>query len=139
MKNYKSSFEFLPVIKHLIMLFSFLLFNNLESQVYPYSTALLIAYLTNGSSLLGTPILYLCAFLLQGQTFLLPSACIPAILFPLIVLIYQKAKAKLRIELLLFTAISLVGYVLIDYEQSQPIEKRVLVSVFTLILTFLCC
>jgi len=139
-KNRKSAFEYMSILKYAIIFLSFIIFNNVEREVSPYSTALMTAFITNGCSLFITPILYLLSFFVVGAPHLLIGACFPALILPIIVLIYKKARAKLRLELIFFTAISLVGYILIDYgQQNSFIEKRILTSAFTVILTYICC
>ncbi len=138
MKLKKLNVDYVSVFKYLFILTGFVLLNNLEPAVYPYSTALYIAGMVTGSSPYLLPILYLCSFLIVGKPSLLLSALIPATLFFAVILIYKKFHVKLKLELILFTILSMLGFLLIGDTSNQiEIEKRALVSLITVALTFL--
>ncbi len=138
MKLKKLNLDYLSVLKYIFIFIGFLLLNNLEREIHPYSTALFIAGMVTGSSPLVLPLLYLCSFLCLGKPTLLLSAVPPAVLFMAIVLIYRKCKVKPKYELIFFTIISTLGYILIgDTAREIAMEKRILVSLITVALTFL--
>ncbi len=130
--------DYITVIKYACALAGFVLLNCIEKDIYPYSTALFIAVTVSGNSPFITPLLYMSSFLIVGKPSLLLSALVPALLFLIIIVIYKKCKVRPRIELILFTALSMLGYVLIGDTQTEIVlEKRVLVSVITVALTIL--
>ena len=138
MKTTYKTPEFFSFFKYLFILFSFLIFNSIESQVYPYSTALFVAFMVNGCSVTVTPILYLLSFLILSKPTLLLSALPPAVLFFLVVIIYRKLSVTPGIETLLFTALSLTLFVLIgDTKTFIPVNKRIVCSLLTVLLTFI--
>ncbi len=134
----KLNLDYLSVVKYLFVFTAFILLNFLERDIYPYSTALFIAGMVTGSSPFILPILYLCSFLIVGKPSLLLSALAPAGLFFIIVLVYNRFKVKPRFELAFFTVVSTLGYILIgDTALAVPVERRILVSLITVALTFL--
>ncbi len=138
MKLKRFNLDYIRVIKYAITLLGFILLNYIEKTVYPYSTSLFIAVMLTGSSPFITPILFLCSFLIVGKPSLLASATVPAILFLAIILVYKKFKVKPRYELILFTIISTLGFILIgDTSTAIPLEKRILVSILICALTLL--
>ncbi len=138
MKSKKIKLDYISVIKYLLTLLGFVILNCVEKSVYPYSTALYIAVMLNGSSPFITPLLYLSSFLILGKPSLLASASVPATLFLAVILIYKKFKVKPRLEIILFTLVSSVGFILIgDTSTLIPIEKRILVSILIMALTLL--
>ncbi len=139
MKRKKLNIDYISVLKYLFIFGAFILLNCIESDVYPYSTALFIATMVTGSSPFILPIFYLGSFLVVGKPSLLLSALVPALLFFVIVLIYKKCKVKPKYELIFFTLISMLGYVLIgDTLVEISMERRIIVSLIIVALTFLC-
>lgn len=136
----KISLDYNSVLKYSFLFALFLVFNCLEKgYVYPYSTAVFVASLANGCSVLITPLLFLLSFIVQGQPGLLGAAAIPAGLFIIIFCIYRKARATPKYELAAYAAVSMLGFILLgDTASNVLLEKRMLVSVFTSILTFIC-
>ncbi len=138
MKLKRQNVDYISVFKYLFALMGFVLLNSLEQTPYPYSTALFIAEMVTGSSPILLPLLYLSSFLIVGKPSLLLSALIPATLFFAITLVYKKFRVKLRYELILFACLSMLGFILIGDTASEiPLEKRLLVSLMTVALTFL--
>ena len=138
MKLKRLNLDYLSVLKYTLILTCFLLLNCLERDIYPYSTALFIACMVTGSSPYVLPLLYLGSFLMVGKSSLLLSALVPAVLFLVVVLIYKKCKVKPKYELLLFTVVSMLGYVLIgDTLIDVSLDRRIIVSLITVALTFL--
>ncbi len=139
MKNLKSEISFICVIKYLFTLIAFILFNRIEKTVYPYSVALLSALIVNGASPVPTCLLFLSSFLAVGKPSILGAVAVPAVLFTVIPYIYSKARAKIGYESILFTAISMLGFIILgDTYNYISLEKRLLVSLLVVILSFLC-
>ncbi len=138
MKLKKPNIDYLCVLKYILILIGFILLNCIEREIYPYSTALYIAEMTTGSSPLILPLLYLSSFLILGKPSLLLSSLVPAVLFFTVVLVYKKCKVKPKYELILFTVVAMLGFILIgDTVKDIPLEKRILISLLTCALTFL--
>lgn len=137
MKAKSRKFEYLEVIKYALSLCGFILLNCIESTVYPYSIALYVALICSGASLIVTPILFLLSFLVLGCTSLLLSVLIPALLFVIIMLVYRGVKSKPSYEVLLFTMLSLIGFVLLD-NLAVTIYRKLIVCAIILILTIFC-
>ncbi len=138
MKLKKLNLDYISVLKYLFLLIGFILLNCLEREIYPYSTALYIAGMTTCCSPFITPILFLSSFLIVGKPSLLLSALVPAVLFFAIVLIYKRFRVKPKYELIFFTLVSMLGFILIGDTQTEiQMEKRILVSLLTTALTFL--
>ncbi len=138
MKLKKPNLDYVSVLKYFFILIGFVLLNCLEREIYPYSTALFIAGMMTGSSPFILPIFFVCSFLIVGKPSLLLSSLVPALLFFVIVLIYKKCKVKPKYETILFTALSMLGYILIgDTSYYVDMEKRILVSLIIIALTFL--
>ncbi len=133
------SLDVVNVLKYLLLLFTFLVFNNLEKEVMPYSVAVYVSALSFGANLLTTPLLFIASFLISGSVGLLGSISIPAIFFVIVITIYRKFNLKTRLELAIYTAVSLIGFILIGSTTTQVnLEKRLLVSIITVLLTFVC-
>ncbi len=139
MKIKKININYLSVIKHTVLLLTFMLFNCVENSIYPYSTAMFSALMINGSSIYLTPLTYLLSFVLLGASSMLGSVAITAFFYFIVMLIYNKTKTKPHYESLLFSTVSNIGFIIIgDTANFIPLEKRILVSVFIVILSFLC-
>ncbi len=135
MKFFKK-LDYFSVFKYAILLSTFLVFNMLEKQVLPYSIAIYVTAVTLGCNLFITPIIFLCSFLILGEVGLLAAAALPCIIFTILLLIYKKFKVKPRAEIFAFTALSLLTYILLgNTSYDTPLEKRILVSILTLLLT----
>ncbi len=138
MKLKKLNLDYVSVLKYIFIFIGFILLNCLERKVYPYSTALFIACMATGSSPFALPLLYLSSFLIVGKPSLLLSALVPAVLFFAVVLIYKKCRVKPKYELIFFTLIAMLGYIIIgDTSEFVEMERRLLVSILTVALTFL--
>ncbi len=134
----KINLDYVSVLKYLFIYIGFILLNCLEREAYPYSTALFIACMVTGSSPFILPLLYFASFLTVGKPSLLLSALVPAVIFFAVVLIYKKCKVKPKFELIFFTIISTLGYVLIgDTKVEVEMERRIIVSLIVVALTFL--
>jgi len=139
LKSIFKSLDYIAVIKYICYFALFLLFNNIESNVYPYSIALLAVLLFEGASIIATPILFLSAFILTGNVGLLGSGAISAGILLLIACLYKKFNGKIRFEICAYVALSLLGYVFLgDSKSPYDIEKRILVSILTTALSFFC-
>lgn len=139
MKNRKSAFDYTSVVKYAVLGIFFLVFAKLENEVSLYSVAIYVNALAFGANLIITPVLFLSSFLVFGETGLLASAAIPAGFIMIIIFVYRKCKVKPRVELTAYTAVSLLGFIFIGNTTAQiALERRVLVSLLTAILTFIC-
>ena len=127
----------MTVVKYLSIFLLFLLLNNVENQVLPYSTAMLCSVLSRGGSLILTPILYLLSFIVQGQFGLLASAAIAASVNLFIIGLYRKFKNAPKYEVLVFLGVSLLGFIFIGNTTTQiDMDKRVLTLILTVALGF---
>ncbi len=132
----KHLFDYSNVLKYIFLFFLFLIFAKIESQVFPYSTAVLVSSLGLGASPLISGLLFICSFLIFGRTGLLASATIAGIINLIVFLIYKRLKILPKFELLIFALASMIGYVILgDTNVHTDIYKRIFVSLFTIMLT----
>ncbi len=139
MKKIKAKLDYKTVFRYVLLFFAFTVLNKLEQTVYPYSLALASVSFTFGYSLFITPILFLSSFLVVGQIGYFASLSIAIVFLIIVNLIYKKTGANLRYETVLFTALSLVSFIILGNTQFHiSLTKRVFVLVATSLLTFLC-
>ncbi len=144
MKKRLVNFDYKRILKYLVLLFLFFLLNNLQDEVSPYSFSLLSVALALNCSIIFTPLLFLLSFVISGKIGLLFSCFIGALFLMLVFLIYKKTKTKMRYEIILFTAISLVPFLILgqtlnasDLSQ-ESLSARIFVCLITLVITFFC-
>ncbi|MBE7087181.1 MAG: hypothetical protein E7369_02650 [Clostridiales bacterium] len=131
--------DYHTVIKYLLTFLSFVVFNRLESTVYPYSVAVFVVAMVTGSNVFLTPLLFISSFFITADLGLLLSATLPSVIFMIIVSIYRHFNVKLKAEVLLYTLLSMLVYIIIgDTVKTVPIEKRILVSIAVIGMTFVC-
>ncbi len=131
--------DYLTVIKYLTLFFVFLVFNNLEKEVLPYSSAVYISAIACGSEIFITTLLYLSSFLILASPGLLGAGAILALISITIILIYKKINRKIKIELTACALIGMLGFVFLgDTARVFSLEKRILTSLITIVLTALC-
>ncbi len=130
MKAKTNRLDYTSVVKYLIIFFFFIIFNKVEKQVLPYSVAILATALCEGCSLIITPVLYILSFLVLGETGLILSVVISALILSLVAFIYERCHIRLRFELTAYTLISLVAFIFLGNTTQQiPIEKRILTTI----------
>lgn len=139
MKHFTKRFDYITFIKYGLALLGFLIFNNLEKQVLPYSSALLVALLILDFSLILTPVLYLTSFFIVNQIGFLTSASIFIGVIVPIICIYKKFNITSFYEYLAFTLVGMLGYVFIGNTINQvALDKRILSTILTVLLTLIC-
>lgn len=139
MKKIKIRIDYLSVIKYASIFLFFLIFNNLETEIMPYSAGLYVALLYSGCSLIVTPVLFITSFLVFAKTGLLLSASVFAMFFVFAFLIYRKFGSKPNYELIPLTVIALTPYLVVGDTSSASTDliRRIYVSLIILALTFL--
>lgn len=138
MKNRFNSFDYICAVKYLCIFTAFLIFNNLEKTVLPYSAAIFVAALSQGCAIIITSLLFLASFLACGTPGLLGSQAIFALLFIIIAFTYKKFRSKMRFELIAYAVVGVLGFVFLgDTARNIVLEKRIIVSIITVALTFL--
>ncbi len=138
MIKFSKNLDFVCVCKYAIITLLFYVFNNLETEVFPYSSAILIACLLFNCSLVITPILYLGTFIICGKVGLLASAAIFILVILPIVCVYKSFKTKTHYEFVAYTFIGLLGFVFLGNTANQVVlEKRILTAMLTTFLSFL--
>ena len=136
MYSLKKRYDFISVIKYTFIFFIFLIFNNLEEEILPYSSAVLTTCLMYNCSLFLTPLLYLSAFIAMGETGLLGAGAIFVLIICPIILIYKRYGIKPKFEFVAFTLIGLLGFAFLgNTSKFITLDKRVLT---VLLSTFLC-
>lgn len=136
MKSLKKRYDFVSVAKYTFIFFLFLVFNNLEKQILPYSSAILTTCLMFNCSIFLTPLLFLFSFIVMGETGFLGTCAIFILLICPIILIYKKFDIKPKFEFVAFTLIGLLGFVFLgNANRFIPLDKRILTVLLT---TFLC-
>lgn len=139
MKKSLRAFDYLSVLKFLFIFTLFLLFNFLETDVYPYSAAVFIAATFTGGSYIALPVLFVCSFLVCGANGLLAQSAITAFYCTLLNLLYAKFRVKKNLGFVALCAVSLAGFIFLgDTSRYILLEKRILVSAITVGLAFFC-
>ena len=105
----------------------------------PYSAAILITALVQGYSILLTPVLFLSSFLIFNKTGLLGSMAVATVIYAIIVSIYKRLNKKVKHEIVVYTFLGLLGFLIIgDTTNFIEVESRILSVVITTALSFLC-
>lgn len=134
----KRTFDYLAALKYLCIFISFVVFIRLERTVYPYSAAILAAVLYMNCSVVASPLLYIGAYAVTGAFGMLCQSAVTAVFFIIARLIRGSTPSRYGLEYVLFTAISLTGFIIIgDTGVFIGYEKRILVSLITVALSFL--
>ena len=123
------SLDYISVLKYIFLFGIFVVLNNLETEIYPYSTATLIAATFTGGSFVVVPLLFLSSFIVCGALGLLAQATVSAGFCIIVKLAYARFGAKMNLGFVAVCCLSLVGFILIgDTERYIIYEKRILVS-----------
>ncbi len=131
--------DYISVVKYLFLFALFLIFSKLERQVFPYSIAVFITSIALGCNVFITPIIFLSVFLALGEPGLLAAVSLPCLFFIPVKLIYKRYKVKIRFEILAYALLSMLTYVFLgNTAYYTSLEKRILVSILTVVLTFFC-
>lgn len=137
MKKKFFSLDYTAVLRYVGIFTLFVLFNNLESEVLPYSTAVLIAAAFTGGSFLAVPTLFIGSFAVCGANGLLAQAAVSAVYCTLLNLLYLRFSAKKNAGFISLACFSLIGFIFLGDTSSQILmEKRILVSLVTVGLAF---
>lgn len=138
MNVYKKYFDFISVIKYVVLFLVFLIFNNLENQILPYSSAILTTCLLLDNLTVIPCLIYICSFLIMGDVGLLgASGVYLLVLFP-ISLLYRKYKTKTHYEFVAYTFVGMLGFVFLGSSTTLiSLEKRILTTILTTCLCFL--
>ena len=139
MKKIRKSIDYICVIKYLFLFLIFVVFNKLEKDILPYSASTFISAIALGFSYIPTFIIYLLSFLTLGATGLLASQAILGVFSIIIALIYKKTAKTIRLEMTTSALIGMLPFVFLgDTLIVHSLEKRILTTLLTIILTFLC-
>ncbi len=137
MKIFKK-IDYFSVLKYFSVFSLFLIFAKLEKPVLPYSVAVYVSSVALGGNLIITPLLFLTSFLVLGEPGLLATATLPILIFTPLILIYKKYNVKLRYEVLAFSVLSMLTYIFLgNTSYHTELQKRILVSILTVLLTFI--
>ena len=138
MKPVFKNLDFVTVIKYAFLLFSFLIFANLENAVLPYSGAIFVCALACGTAIVPTFILYICSYLLLGAFGLLASQAIFAFLLSIIIYLYRKTNSKIGAGVSIFCAVCMLSFILLgDTSVFYAFEKRIITTLLTALLSFI--
>lgn len=129
--------NYVNVITHLTLFCLFLCFAKLENNPAPYSVAILSVAMALGGSYFFTPLSFLFSFILLGSSGLIASMSIVAFIVTLVAFLYRNKKSRL-VAIFCFTIVGMIGYLVIGNTSTLiTLEKRIIVSAITLLLTFL--
>ena len=139
MKKKFFNLDYIMALRYVSIFALFILFNNIESEVLPYSTAILIASAFMNVSYIAVPTLFIGSFAVCGANGLLLQAAISAVYCTILNLVYLRFSAKKNMGFIVLACFSLIGFVLLG-DTSAPIimEKRILISLVTVGLAFFC-
>ncbi len=139
MLKFTKNLDFITVSKYAVLTLLFYIFNNLEPTVLPYSSAIFISALLFNCSLIITPILYLGSFIICGEMGLMASGGIFVLVLIPIVCVYKSFNSKTYYEFVAYTLIGMLGFIFLGNTANQVLlEKRILTSILTTFLSFLC-
>jgi hypothetical protein len=134
----KFRFDFVSILKYAFVFFSFLVFNNLEREIYPYSISIFIAYLYGGLNPFITLFLLLSSLLVFNKIGYFFISGILGIVFFIIFLATKKLKRKLKFELVGICLLTLIPFLIFgDFYSYIKIERRIITTILILFLTFL--
>ena len=124
---------------YLVLLLLFMIFSSIGKSFSVYSVSVYAAALYVGASPLSLPLIFITAFLVLGNFGLLPAAAIACAFLSAVFLIYSACKAKIKYEILLYTALSLIGFMLLgDANRDTELSEKAIVCAITLALTPVC-
>lgn len=139
MKNIMRSIDHVAVLRYIFIFGLFVLLNNLETDVYPYSTAALIAANFTGGSVIVLPVIFIGSFLACGAYGLLAQSAITAVYCILLRIIYARFSVKRNLGFVALSCLALIGFLFLgDTEKYIIYEKRILVSAISMGLAFFC-
>ncbi len=135
MKKFYKKLDFIVIIKYLLTLFIFIIFNNLEKNILPYSASAFIAFLPTCNTIALTAS-FILSFAICGATSLIPSMLIFCGFYFVIKLIYSKQKRKKTLLYSAFSLIAMLGFVILGEAGGEiSVLKRVLVTAITCFLS----
>ena len=138
MKSFRNNFDVFIIAKYAFLFCCFLIFNSIEQEIFPYSASIFITALCQGASIIFSTALFLSSFIVMGTPGLLGAMGILAGVFSAIIFVYRKTKTKIRFEPVFYALAGLAGFIFLgDTTREILLEKRILVSLFIVILTFL--
>ncbi len=111
MKRKFPEITYLSVLKYLIISVVFFVINKLTPKGGIYGISMLCALLVNGTSLFITPLIYLLTSLLSVPTLIL-YILISTLVLTIIFFIYKLTNFTPRFEIIIFTFMSLIPYLL---------------------------
>ncbi len=139
MSKLKLKFDYKNILIYLCLFFVFLLFNKIEGQVNIFSFAVFSSAISLSLSIFATPLLFLLSFIVVGDSGFLLSAIFPAVILPIIKLIYKKYSISPKYETVLYTALSLALFIAIgNTTYFISIKKRLISSIITVVFSFFC-
>ena len=119
----------LSILCYLVLLIAFTIVSSIGKDVSVFSVSVYAAALYSGASPLFCPLLYVASFVVLGRFGLLPAAAISSVFLSIIFLIYSACKTKIRYELLLFVALSLIGFMLLgDFDKDLSLTEKAIIS-----------
>ncbi len=138
MKRKSNAFDYLNVIKYVIIFLSHLCLNKFEQTVYPYSTAIYASTLAVGGGFIPNSIIYMVSFIFLGRPGLLASSAISLGVMLIIKFIRLRFKTKTGYEYVFYTAISMIGFIFLgDTAIETQIERRIFCTLISSILTLI--
>ncbi len=139
MKKFLRALDIAAVLRYAFIFALFVLFANLETDVLPYSTAVLIAAFFTGGSTVALPPLFVGSFAVCGANGLIAQAAISAVYCAILNLLYARFSAKKNAGFIALACLSITGFIFLgDTSAEIFIEKRILVSLITAGLSFFC-
>lgn len=126
----------LSVLLYLSLLLTFTVFSSVGKDAPVLSVSVYAAALYTGASPLICPLLFISSFAVLGNFGTLPAAAISSFFLSVIFLIYKACKTKIRYGILLYTALSLAGFMLLgDVYNDISLTDKAVISAITLALT----
>ena len=104
MKKIKMKTDYLVVLKYLFLLCLFLVFNNLEKNIEPYSVSVYIAAISSACSPIVAGLFLILSFILIGETGKIAFVCTVILFFGALKIIYKKTNTKIGYSFVVFSS-----------------------------------
>lgn len=134
----KKNFDYQNVIKYLSLFFITCVFSSIKTPSSIYGVAVLSVSIALGFNFVLSPLILLLSIVVIGKTGLILSVGIPAVFFIVIGLIYHLKRKDIRFEIVLYTLISLTGFLFFgDVYQPLSFLSKVTDVVITTLLSLI--
>lgn len=135
MQKKSHAFDYNVILKYLFILLTFVLLNNIEKTVYPYSISAYSAFIAIKVNPFICSILLLFSFVVLGEYGLLASVSLTCVIFTSVYFLYKKYNLKSLFEFSIYTTFSLAGFLILGNTINEiSLYKKASICVITLLM-----